>query len=459
MSLKFQGTVSWAGGTVHKKLKSLFLAVFLLSTATLCAQSTSVTNGNWNTGSVWGGSVPSTGWTTINVGHTITKSANHTVSGTLNVNAAGNLTINGDVTISGGSTLNVYGNMTITGSLTLNSYVYIHPGGTLTVNGSTYVVNANYLQIGTAAGGPPYANMIIKQNLVSQSSGDITVARNGRLAVFGNITSSGGGTFIAVNDGGQVYVNGTMNFNGGNDHITNNNDGVPYYGFYSPNTPTYTGGGSGTNGAAGANGVQDVSNMPTNFYNWVSTIPGSPLAVMPVTLLDFKAGVEGETVVLQWSTTTESDFSHFEVEQAGDDLQFAAIGQVQGAGYATNDVQAYSFTHNNPVQGTNYYRLKAVDTDGSYNYFYVVRVVVTSPKSVYVYANPSNGQFINVAANFSPGENTWVLVYRADGTLISRNSISDRDARIDFASQLATGVYLAKYITNGYSQTMRFVVQ
>lgn len=461
MSLKYPGRLSGADVTVSKILKGLFLAVFLLSGTTLYAQSTSATNGNWNTGSVWGGSVPSTGWTTINVGHAVTKSSSHTVAGTLNVNAAGNLTINGDVTVSGGSTLNVYGNMTITGNLTLNSNVYIHPGGTLTVNGSTYVVNSTYLNIGTTAGGPPYANMIIKQNLVSQSSGDITVNRNGRLAVFGNITSSNsGGTFLLVNDGGQVYVNGTMNFAGGNDHITNNNDGVPYYGFYSPNTPTYTGGGSNTNGAAGANGVQDIAHMPSEFYNWVSAIPGSPLAAMPVKLsTPFKATVENDQVKLTWATINEEGFSHFELEQASDDLQFETIGRVNGAGYTTTDVRAYSFNHTNLVVGLNYYRLKAVDTDGTFEYFNVVSVEVTSPKSVYVYANPSNGQYINVASNFSPGESTWVMVYRADGTLISQNNVADRDVRIDFANQLASGVYLAKYVTNGYSQTMRFVVK
>ena len=109
------------------------------------------------------------------------------------------------------------------------------------VEGSVTVVSSTYLTIGTAVAPPPYADMIIYQNLVQQSSGDVTINRNGRLAVFGNITDSGGGgTFIQVNNGGQAYVHGNITYSGGGSSIQNNNTTSPY-GLYVNGTATSSG--------------------------------------------------------------------------------------------------------------------------------------------------------------------------------------------------------------------------
>ena len=47
------------------------------------------------------------------------------------------------------------------------------------------------------------------------------------------------------------------------------------------------------------------------------------------------------------------------IEHATDGRHFTEIGKITGAGNSTT-IQHYSFKHEQPVNGTNYYRLKQV---------------------------------------------------------------------------------------------------
>ena len=76
-------------------------------------------------------------------------------------------------------------------------------------------------------------------------------------------------------------------------------------------------------------------------------------------------GVKGleNSAVLSWSTASESQNSHFVIEQSEDGKNFSAIGTVKGNG-TTSTRQLYTFTDYLPSKTQNYYRLRQVDFDG-----------------------------------------------------------------------------------------------
>lgn len=177
------------------------------------------------------------------INHSLNITGSASFGGTVNINSAGTLTVDANFTVNGGGTINVYGTLIVAGNITLNGNLRVHPGGKVIVEGSVTVRSSNYLTIGTNVAPPPYADMIIYQDIIQQSSGDVTINRNGRLAVFGDVTdSNGGGTFIRVNQGGQVYVHGDIAYSGGGSNIQNNNTTNPY-GLYVNGTATSSGGG------------------------------------------------------------------------------------------------------------------------------------------------------------------------------------------------------------------------
>ncbi len=93
-----------------------------------------------------------------------------------------------------------------------------------------------------------------------------------------------------------------------------------------------------------------------------------PLVVnsaLPVNLTDFKGYKSQKSIVLSWTTATEIDFSHFEIERSADGISYQTIGKKQGTGMLSGP-NYYSYTDQSPLQGNNFYRLKMVDLDGRF---------------------------------------------------------------------------------------------
>ena len=98
---------------------------------------------------------------------------------------------------------------------------------------------------------------------------------------------------------------------------------------------------------------------------------------LPVELTSFTASREGEAVALAWSTATETNNAGFDVERSTDGETFTAIGFEPGVG-TTEEAQSYRFVDRDaPFATTLFYRLRQVDTDGTFEYSPVVEVEVT----------------------------------------------------------------------------------
>lgn len=111
---------------------------------------------------------------------------------------------------------------------------------------------------------------------------------------------------------------------------------------------------------------------------------------VPVDLVSFTAKAAGETSILSWATASELDNSHFEVEHSTDGKTFQPIGRVEGHG-TTVEPQVYNSTHNNPIKGGNYYRLKQVDFDKSFEYSSIQTLSFKSRQiTAKVYPSPSS---------------------------------------------------------------------
>lgn len=121
------------------------------------------------------------------------------------------------------------------------------------------------------------------------------------------------------------------------------------------------------------------------------TISGS----LPVTWLAFELNEYQGATRIGWSTASELNNSHFEVEKLGDNGDFFKIGEVMGAGHAS-DIRHYEFLDQNGCNFERYYyRIKQVDFDGNYRYSGVLSFRSEYEKDVTIYPNPMNqiGQF------------------------------------------------------------------
>lgn len=384
-------------------------------------------------------------------------SGNYTVASfILNVQSGKTFTINGNLTQSNsGGTINVSGTLIITGTLSVQSDASsfrILPGGTVIVQGNTSISNNNSIVVGTNVAPPPYANLVLESNVSFASGGSgMTVNQNGRVAVYGNLTGSSGGSVLQINNGGQMYVNGNINLSGGGARINNGNSSSPY-GLYVNGTTTNSGGGAATT----SNKADKATMQSTNpdFANWVASLPNSPL---PVTLTEFViSDISENTISLEWSTASELNFDHFNVEKSVDGKTFNTIGRVQGHGTSTVK-HDYSFIDSAPIVGKNYYRLTSIDFDGYTESFKVLAADFTSAKKISIYPNPLIDGNLHIDLNFEEGNTTVINITDSSGNLIlSTNSM---EAKTSIAASLEPGVYIVNVMNGSIKHVSRLLVK
>lgn len=114
-------------------------------------------------------------------------------------------------------------------------------------------------------------------------------------------------------------------------------------------------------------------------------------AAQPVTLTSFEAYNEDLFINLHWSTTMETNSDRFEVERSNTGKNWQKIGTVKSHG-ESNVLRNYDLTDANPVNGTNYYRLKMIDKDATYEYSRIVSTVF-SGEVASLYPNPAVDYF------------------------------------------------------------------
>ena len=108
---------------------------------------------------------------------------------------------------------------------------------------------------------------------------------------------------------------------------------------------------------------------------------------LPVDLKRFKATPRTGSVDLEWQTEAEINSSHFLVERSTDGINFVPIDFVKSKGDASTPA-AYTVKDVTPSFGWNYYRLKMIDNDESYEYSPTEAIKLEKDASIRLYPNP-----------------------------------------------------------------------
>lgn len=286
--------------------------------------------------------------------------------------------------------------------------------------------------------------------------------------VNGDFRISGGpGSVIFIPVGVDIYVTGDM----GND----DNNGVIYHvngtlhvegTLYGKNDNSFTGTGQISGGSL------DVKNgascgTPCPVYGGFDDCDagnggGAALctAALPVTLLYFNISILETSIGLKWATSMEENFYKFFIQRSPDGQIFSDIGEVEGRGFDIHDIESkYSFVDEAPLVGVSYYRLKAVDLDETFEYFPVKMAELHGPKKIAVYPNPSSGHLITFRTNFNASENDRVLLIDQLGVEIFSGRVAESQNSIAFQNTLRPGVYMLRYVSDGFEQVTRIVIK
>jgi hypothetical protein len=127
---------------------------------------------------------------------------------------------------------------------------------------------------------------------------------------------------------------------------------------------------------------------------------GSLLQIIPVELASFSASVNGNDVLLNWSTASETNNTGFEVQrrvfnpQSSDsNSEYEVIGFIEGRG-TTTEINHYSFVDKGLISGSYQYRIKQIDFNGTFEYYNLAETIEIGLPTEFVleqnYPNPFN---------------------------------------------------------------------
>jgi hypothetical protein len=109
---------------------------------------------------------------------------------------------------------------------------------------------------------------------------------------------------------------------------------------------------------------------------------------LPVTLISFTVSkAETQTALLNWTTTTETNSDHFEIEHSVNGKTWKQLGSVNAKGESSNLV-SYQYTDTKPVNSTNLYRLKMIDKDATFTYSRIQSLKFEFAVKTVLYPNP-----------------------------------------------------------------------
>jgi len=164
------------------------------------------------------------------------------------------------------------------------------------------------------------------------------------------------------------------------------------------------------------------------------------------------------TALLQWATTSEVNFSHFELECSYNATVFTTIASV--AGINNPNGSSYSYTHMLATNATKYYRLKMIDKNGSISYSKILTDeynYLGTPLTVF----PTIANGNSVIANFKTLlKATQLQVVKENGQIINTYKLQKGASnQIIETISLSKGIYFVRLIGSETVQTTVLIKQ
>jgi subtilisin family serine protease len=179
------------------------------------------------------------------------------------------------------------------------------------------------------------------------------------------------------------------------------------------------------------------------------------LSMIPVELTSFTAAADENSVILNWSTASETNNSGFAIERKTSlDERWKEIGFVPGFG-TTTQRKSCSFTDENLTMGSYSYRIKQIDLDGTFEYSNAIVVEVYAPEKYTLAQNFPNPFNPSTTIEFSIPQisNVTIEIYNIVGELVASLVNKTLDAgyhRINFnANNLPSGTYVYQLKASG----------
>ena len=174
---------------------------------------------------------------------------------------------------------------------------------------------------------------------------------------------------------------------------------------------------------------------------------------LPVELIAYNATCESGLIYLTWSTSSEINNDHFEIEGSTDAITYENVSSIAGAGNS-NSIHNYNLTLNN-IHRNKYFRLVQYDYNGvSKHYLPLYLNCDAALDQLTVFINGNNLQF-TIPENFS--SKCMIQVMDMNGRVLKYEPLQN-NGLIQLGENLSAGIYLVTItdMMNGNFMSAKF---
>jgi len=380
----------------------------------------------------------------------------------------------GDVIFNAAATTNR--NATINGKLTLNNAILtVREGDNLslsnasintgTFNASSYIVtNA----VGGSTGVLKIADVSASTLVPVGTSGHYTPVTlnptsisNFEINVFQGATADATSNGTALTPAQKLrMVDAVWNINRtsgtGNVDVTlgwdNALEGTSFAGFGNAQigVAAYTSGAYGTFTGTG-NAAANTATITTSTFS--PFVVGEANTTLPLRLLSFTAKESLNSVKLAWQTTDEVNLKEYVLQHRSTN-GFEKIYSVAANNKA--GIFNYDYTHLNPTEGVNYYRLVGVDQDGTEHPSEVKSVRMALDNGVAVYPNPVRQNNISVAGTVN---GDVIKIINIQGQVMLTKPVSGNQLQEINVQHIQAGTYILSIENAGKVTSTKKVIK
>ncbi len=185
------------------------------------------------------------------------------------------------------------------------------------------------------------------------------------------------------------------------------------------------------------------------------TFAGTNNPPLPVELISFKGYRATNGNLLEWSTATEINNSHFEPERSLDGKQFEPIGKVTGHG-TTSLTHHYTFPDKGfeSLSNITYYRLKQVDYNGHYEYSEVIYITPVNRSDFFTY---QDGSRLFVKLDQPASYSMHISLVSVTGQQVASSIITESETSTVLDIFGASGIYFIS-IESGQGRVSKKVI-
>ncbi len=198
----------------------------------------------------------------------------------------------------------------------------------------------------------------------------------------------------------------------------------------------------------------------TTFY--VDNVYFSTTSTLPVIFSNFNAIKNGNTVNINWSTSSEINNKGFAIERSKDGINFTQIQFVNASGNSSIN-KNYTATDINPIKGMNYYRLAQVDNDGKQSYSSVasVKFAANDGMGISFYPNPVKSKLTIQLDNISNNPTSLTLV-NVEGKVLKSTLLNQQNSNstVSFdVANISRGVYYLVIKDGQTTKTSKVIIE